>query len=229
MKNKKTFIISLGGSIIIPEPGIIDFEFLKKFHKLILKFINKENKFIIITGGGKTARLYQSAALKIKKLSHQDQDWLGIQATKLNAHLLKIIFAKKACPIIIENPLKKIDRKYLNKPIIFASGWQPGCSTDYVAVLLAKKFKVKEIINASNIAFVYDKKKKNVSEISWKNYKKAITGKWKPGLSTPFDPIASREAEKSGLTVTVIKGTDLKNLEKALQGEKFQGTIIGQN
>lgn len=51
--NSKTIVISLGGSIISPEFGKIDINFLKKFRKLILKFLKKRFKFIIIVGGGK--------------------------------------------------------------------------------------------------------------------------------------------------------------------------------
>jgi uridylate kinase len=223
---KETIVISLGGSIIVPEKGKIDVRFLKNFRSLILKLIRQKYRFLIITGGGKTCRMYLAAALKIAKLSIKQQDWLGIEATKINACLLKNIFQEKACSKILTDPFQEIDSGCSKKPIIIASGWKPGWSTDYVAVLLAKRFRAGKVINASNISFVYDKEKNNVSEISWKEYKKVIAKKWKPGLSTPFDPIASREAEKSGLTVAVIKGTNLKNLEKALSGKKFKGTII---
>ncbi len=41
----KTIIISLGGSIIIPDK--IDVEFLKKFKKIIYEFVDKGFKFVI--------------------------------------------------------------------------------------------------------------------------------------------------------------------------------------
>ena len=59
-------VISLGGSIIVPDK--INVEFLKDFKKLINDFVEKGNKAIIVCGGGKTARLYQNAASKISNL-----------------------------------------------------------------------------------------------------------------------------------------------------------------
>ena len=51
---QETIVISLGGSLIVPEE--IDVEFLKKFRDLILAQVEKGKKFVIITGGGKTCR-----------------------------------------------------------------------------------------------------------------------------------------------------------------------------
>jgi len=235
MPDEKIFVISLGGSIIIPEPGKIDFRFLKKFRQLVLKFIKKRWKFIIVVGGGKTCRLYQKAALKITKIPPEELDWLGIYATKLNAYLLKIIFEKEALPIILDNPYKKTKKELLKKPVIIASGWKPGWSTDYVTVLLAKRFGVKTIINASNISFLYEKdikiykEAKKISEISWPGYQKIIGKRWHPGTSFPFDPIAAKKAKKLNLKVIIVKGTNLENLEKVLASQKFKGTIIKNN
>ncbi|PIV45074.1 MAG: hypothetical protein COS25_01665, partial [Candidatus Nealsonbacteria bacterium CG02_land_8_20_14_3_00_37_10] len=76
---------------------------------------------------------------------------------KLNAYLLKIILGKEALSIILNNPYKKTKRELLKKSVVIASGWKPGWSTDYVTVLMAERFGVKTIINASNIPF-YTKK-----------------------------------------------------------------------
>ena len=224
MKNPKTIIISLGGSIISPSPGKVNVRFLKKFRKLILKYLKTGCRFIIVAGGGKVCRIYQKAAAKITKVPSDDMDWLGIHATRLNAHLLRTIFRKEVCPVVLDNPFKEVKKEFLKKPIIIASGWRPGCSTDYDSVLLAKRFKVKEIINAGNIPFAYNKdplKYKNtkpIKKISWKNYRKLIGSKWIPGLSTPFDPIAAKSAQKLKIRALIIKGTEIKNFEKVLLG-----------
>jgi uridylate kinase len=229
MNTQKTIVISLGGSIICPKSGEIDAIFLKKFRKMILKFLGKGYKFVIIAGGGKTCRLYQSAATKVVKLSDEDKDWLGIHATRLNAHLIRTIFREVAYPAVLKDPNKPIKK---NWKLLIASGIKPGWSTDYASTLYAEKFKIKEIINAGNVSFVYDKDPakyktaKIFENISWKNYRKLIPSKWTPGLSTPFDPIAAKLAEKLKIRVLMVKGTDIKNFEKALSNKKFTGTII---
>jgi len=229
MGNSKTIVISLGGSIISSRVGKININFLKKFRRLILKFLKKGFKFIIIVGGGKTCRLYQSAASKIAKLPNEDRDWLGIHTTRLNAHLLRTIFRKVAYPVILDEPKKPIKN---NWRLLIASGWRPGHSTDYIAVLLARRFKIKEIVNAGDVPFVYDKdpdiyqNARAFKEISWSDFRRIVGSKWSPGLSTPFDPVAAKLAQKLKIRVFIIKGTEIKNFEKLLLGKKFKGTII---
>lgn len=222
----KTIILSLGGSLICPND--FDFNFLKKFKQVIEEYVKKRCKFVIICGGGRLARIFQQIASKSSKLSNDELDWLGIHATKINAHLVKSIFDNNAEGFIMSNPNQKINFK---KNILIAAGWLPGCSTDYDAVLVAKNLDVKEIINMSNIDYVYDKdpKKykdaKKIEKISWGDYSKMISQKWKAGMNVPFDPIAAKEAQKSGMKVTII-GSDLKNFENLLEGKKFKGTVM---
>jgi uridylate kinase len=53
-----------------------------------------------------------------------------------------------------------------------------------------------------------------------------IPSEWDPGLSSPFDPVAAREAEKSNLEVAVINGAKLGEFENYLDGKPFVGTTI---
>jgi uridylate kinase len=234
MQNKNTYIISLGGSLIAPKAGI-DWKFLEKFKKLIVKQIKDDKKFVIITGGGCIARQYQEAAAKVSKLTNDDRDWLGIHTTRLNAHLIKTIFRKYAHPRINKNPNTKADlRKHFarGEKIMVAAGWRPGWSTDYVATILAKRLNAKTVINLSNIDYVYDKDPhkfkdaKKLEEVSWKDFRKLVGSKWDPGLNAPFDPVASKNAEELELKVVIMNGKNLDNLEKYFKGEKFRGTVI---
>ncbi|MBW2983566.1 UMP kinase [Candidatus Woesearchaeota archaeon] len=222
----KTIVISLGGSIIVPDK--VDIKFLKGFKSLIEKFVKKSYRFGIYCGGGKLARDYQKAASSVSKVSQTQLDWLGTHATWLNADLMVNIFGNIADTCFIIDPTKKIRSK---KKALIAGGWKPGWSTDYDAVLLAKNLGAKIIVNMTNVDYVYDKdpkKSKNakpIKETTWKGLRKLVGSKWKAGLNMPFDPIASKEAEKSKLSVAII-GKNLKNLEKLLKGKKFKGTII---
>lgn len=224
---EKLVIISVGGSLIVPDE--ISVNWLKKFKKIIEKYVKKNYKFIIIAGGGRTARKYQKAARAVTKLKIDDIDWLGIHCTRLNAHLLRTIFRDIAKHRVIKRPKEKIKFK---EKVLIAAGWKPGWSTDYIAVLLAKNFKVKKVINMTNINYVYDKDPKKfnnakpLKRISWDIYRKLIIDKWDPGLNTPFDPIASKEAQKLKLKVVIINGKKLKNFEKCLNEQNFNGTII---
>ena len=226
----KTIVISLGGSIIVP--GEIQVEFLKKFKEFILEFLKKDYRFIIVTGGGNVCRKYQEAASAITKVSDEDKDWIGIHATRLNAHLVRTIFKKEAYPVVLDSPLKKINSKGKEYRLFVASGWRPGWSSDYDAVLLAGRFKADKIINASNIDYAYDKdisKYKNakpIKEITWAKYRKIISSKWTPGMKVPFDPIASKMAQKLKITVIITRGTDLQNMKNILENKDYTGTVV---
>ena len=224
----KKFVISLGGSVICPKE--IDVKFLRRFYFFIKKEINRGLKFIIVAGGGHTARGYQKAISKIKKVSNEDKDWLGIEATKLNALLLKTILKKGSHPIIFDKRFKiKNFGKY---PIIIGSGWKPGWSTDFVTVQIAADFKIKPVILLGKPAYVYtanpdeNKNAKPIEKMSWEGYFKIIPKKWSPGLHAPVDPIAAKLAQKEKIPVIIAGGKDLKNFEKILKGEKFKGTIL---
>lgn len=225
---KDPIIFSLGGSLIVPDQ--IDAKFLKKFKHLIEKYIDQYRQFVIITGGGKTCRRYQQAAVAVNSPDDEDLDWLGIHASRLNGHLLRTIFRKHADPQMIANPTKMTPR---DAKILIGAGHKPGSSTDYVATLFAKAYNMKTVVNLSNIEYVYDKDPrkfddaKPLEKVSWADFRKIVGDKWTPGANLPFDPVASKLGEKLGLKVIVMKGTDLDNLEAYLDGQEFKGTVIG--
>ena len=229
-KSQETIVFSVGGSLIVPNEGI-DFDFLDKFNHFIRKHIKKGRKFFIVVGGGKTARHYRDAGKEvIGEVTEDDLDWLGIHATRLNAHLFRTIFQDIAHPRIIENYDKKLTN--WKEPIVIGAGWKPGWSTDYCAVTLAKDYKASVIINLSNIDWVYEKDPhiykdaKPIVETTWDYFEKIVGTEWSPGINAPFDPVASQLAKKIGLTVIITNGTDFKNLDNILNGEQFKGTVV---
>ncbi len=230
-KYKKSFVISLGGSIIIPDGGF-DIKFLKGFEKFIRKKIAAGLRFFIVCGGGSTCRKYRDAAAEVlgRKISDDDLDWLGIHSTRLNSHFIRTIFRDIAYPRVIDN-YYFIDKRPV-EPIVLAAGWKPGWSTDYNAVLLAQDYEVERIINLTNVSYVYDKDPKKHKDakprrrLSWDELVKIVGEKWIPGMYTPFDPIAAKLAKKLRLMVVVTDGKDLKNLDNVLEGRKFEGTVI---
>lgn len=221
-------IISLGGSIIVPDE--IDVDFLREFKSVIDKAVREGQEFLIITGGGRTARRYIDAVKNLGDIDREDQDWLGVHATRLNGHLLRTIFR--------QNSHKKIftdvhESSTASEPIIIGAGGRPGSSTDHQAVLFAQKYGSKLILNLSNIDYVYDKDPETnadarpLEKISWPEFRKIVGDKWDPGMNAPFDPVASSLAEKLGVEVIVMNGKPLDNLRNFLSGKDFKGTIIG--
>jgi uridylate kinase len=219
-------VLSLGGSLFCPNE--VDVLFLKKFKDFILKWIKNGKRFVIFVGGGKIARDYQEVGRKFK-IKSEDLDWIGISATLLNAQLLRTIFGKFAFEKVLNNPTEKISTK---KKIIIFGGWKPGWSTDFDAVVAAKTFGTKRVINLSNIDFVYDKDPrkfkgvKPLEKISFNELLKIVGNVWKPGANLPFDPKALKLAKEEKIKIIILNGKDFKNLEKVFLGGKFRGTIV---
>ncbi len=220
-------VVSLGGSLIVPDE--IDISYLQSFHDLIIEEIRKGFRFLLICGGGKTARRYQKAAGSVLRVTGDDLDWLGIHSTRLNAHLLRTIFRRVAHKEIITHPT---EHRIIREPLAVAAGWRPGWSTDYVAMRLADNYGIKRIINLSNIDYVYDSDPrkhihaKKILQMNWKEFRKLVGSRWDPGANVPFDPVAAKWGQKMGAEVAILNGRNLANVRKSIQGKKFQGTII---
>jgi uridylate kinase len=229
MKNREgqSHILSVGGSLIVP--GEVDVEFLKKFRALILQKVKKGDRFFIVCGGGKINTRYNEAARKITKISDENLDWIGIYASRFNAQLMRVLFGNLAYGEIIIDPTKKIKTA---KSIVIGAGYRPGWSTDYDAVMIAKKNGVKTVINLSNIEYAYtddprtNSKAKPIKNINWKDFRKIVGDAWKPRMNKPFDPIASKLAEGSKIKVIILNGKNTANLKNCLEGKKYKGTLI---
>jgi len=218
-------VMSIGGSLIVPNGGI-DTKFLSELNKFVRDELakNPNRQFFLIIGGGKIAREVIG-----HELTRDDLDWLGIHATKLNAHLVRTIFRDIAHPFIIKH--YEIIRKAV-EPVVVAAGWKPGWSTDYDAVLLCEDYNVKQMINLSNVAQVYDKDPndnkdaKPIKKMSWPDFRKLVGDEWIPGMNAPFDPVASQKAEEGGIKVVVMGGHDFQNIRNYFDGKEFLGTVI---
>lgn len=225
---KETIVFSLGGSVIIPKE--IDIKFLQRFRALIIEILPRYKKIIIVTGGGYICRVYQWAGGRVTKVSNTDLDWIGIAATRYNAELMRVIFSNYAYPKVIEDPTKKVKT---NKKLLIGCGWKPGCTSDKDAVLIAKTHSASLVVNLSDISYVYDKDPKKfhyarpITKMNWKEFFQIVGDNFKPGMNAPFDPEAAKLARRLKLKVVIMKGTDLGNLRKFLNGEEFNGTVIG--
>jgi len=225
---KKVIVLSLGGSLILPNE--IDFKFLKEFKKIILKNTRKY-KFIIVCGGGSIARKYISA-LKILNINEKFQNFSGISATRMNARFMNYFFninPEKGIP----HKMKQL-RKYVRKQDVVFCGaleYKPNQTSDSTAAEIAKYFKT-SFINLTNVPGLHNKNPlkhkdaKLIPNISWKEFDKmANKSKFKPGQHFVLDQTASKIIMKNKIS-TYIVGKNLNQLDNILHNKKFKGTII---
>ena len=228
-----TKVLSLGGSIVAPDGP--DAAFVKSFVSLARNWLGDDpaRRLIIVVGGGGPARAWQKAFRDILPGGEADadaQDWIGIMATRLNAQLVKAAF-RELCPQdVVQDPTAVA---VFGGRVLVAGGWKPGFSTDYDAVVLAERFQADTVVNLSNIAKVYTADPKTdpsatpIDSISWDDFRSMVGDEWSPGKNAPFDPVASRRAQESGIRVICAAGRDLENIDSILEGRPFAGTTIG--
>jgi uridylate kinase len=225
---KEVIVLSLGGSLIVPE--VVDPAWIDKFKKVILKLKNKY-KFVIVCGGGFVAREYITI-LQSEHKNKKQQSLAGIAVTRMNARIMMQVFgsiANKELPMEmkqVKNMLKKED-------VVFCGAlrYAPNQTSDSTAAQLAVYLKTK-FINITNIDGLYNdnpiknKNAKFIAQINWKDFeKRALAIKYKPGQHFVLDQKASVIIRKNKV-VTYIIGKNLKNLEGILKNKKFVGTTI---
>ncbi len=227
---KKVVVLSLGGSMIIPKD--INVKYLQKFKKL-LNSHTKKYKFVVVCGGGSTAREYINGLSK-EKISKKSfhQGLLGIATTRLNARFMTYFFGEDANKGIphdmqeVKNMLKIYD-------IVFCGAlrYAKKETSDGTSAKLANFFET-SFINLTNVNGLYDKdprkfKKVNlITKISWRKFHKIATSQgFKPGQHFVLDQSASKIILKNKITAYII-GNDLNQLDKVLKGKTFKGTLI---
>lgn len=225
---KKVIVLSLGGSLIVPEK--INFSFLNKFKHELRKHY-RTHKFVIVCGGGTIARKY----IEILKKDNESKLALskaGIMATRTNARLMMQFFGKEANDILPTNMKQVKDNLKKNNIVICgALRYTPNATSDTTAAKLANFLKT-EFINITNIKGLYsanpftNKSAKFIPYESWKDFeKRALKIPHKAGQHFVLDQSAAVLIRKHK-TKTYIIGPNTNNLENILKGKKFIGTLI---
>ena len=228
---KKVVVLSLGGSLIIPEQ--VDVSYLESFRNVIRKNTGKY-KFIIVCGGGSIARKYISALRDIG-INETLQSLSGISATRMNARFMSYFFN--------QNPEKGIPQKmndihkYLrNQSIVFCGAleYRPNQTSDSTSAEIAEHFKT-FFINLTDVNGLYDKNPKKfknakfIPEISWVDFDKLANGiKYKPGQHFVLDQTAAKIILRKKIPTYII-GKNAKQLDNLLNMRRFVGTKICGN
>ncbi len=225
---KKVAVLSLGGSLIIPED--VDFSYLKDFKKTI-KSNSKNFKFIIVCGGGSIARKY-IAALEKEKISEHYQSLAGISATRTNARFMSYFFNQDS-EAGIPQKMEQIHHYLRKQNIVFCGAleYKPNQTSDSTSAQVAKHFK-SVFINLTDVPGLHDKNPKKfkdakfIPKISWKEFHEMASKlEYKPGQHFVLDQKASKIILEEKIP-TYILGKDLKQLNNLLHGKNFRGTEI---
>jgi len=228
---KKVIVLSLGGSLIIPD-NRIDNGVLEDFKEVLNKNSDKY-KFVVVCGGGSIARTYIKGleTSKARNKKHL-QTLLGISTTRTNARFMTYFFGKDANQGI-PHEIKEVHNSIEKNNIVFCGAlrYSKDQTSDATAATLARSFNT-YFINLTNVSGLYDKNPKKfkdakfIPEISHDDFYK-ITKKieFKPGQNFVLDQKAAQIIKKYKIR-TYILGPIMKDLDNLLNKEYFIGTII---
>ncbi len=228
-RGKENLVISIGGSILLPDDE--DISELMKLAKMLQKNSQERNLYLVV-GGGKTARRYINWGRKLKA-DEATLDELGIATSRLNARLLIIALEGDVYPVPAEN-FDEAMSSGNHYSIVTMGGTHPGHTTDAVAAMLAERLNSDRMINATSVDGVYTedpKKDENAEKLERVDYDKLIdivtSNEHTAGPNVVLDPLAAKIIKRAKIKTYILDGRDLSSLERAIQEEKFTGSIIG--
>ena len=220
------YVISLGGSLIVDEK--VNVKFLLDFKRTLE---NLNEKFVVVTGGGSTARLYINA-LEEAGASKKVQGLNGIEIVRFHARFLMQLFSRQANRKLPRN--LKVIKNLLKKSKIVVVGalrFKEDNTSDGTAAMIASYLRCK-FINVTNVKGLYDKDPRKskgarmIKRIKARDFE-GIARKihYKPGQHFVLDQNAAKLIAKNKIR-TYIVGDDLTNLKRLILGKKFIGTEI---
>jgi len=220
-------VVSVGGSILIPDKD--DSSYIRELSEMLRSLVAETN-IVVVCGGGKISRYYANTGRELGGNTYQ-LDELGIMITRANAGLLRIALGNLS---VEEIPVEPERAAHLSSPgkIVVMGGTVPGHTTDAVSAMIAKAWNADRIINATSVDAVYSEDpRKNpdaerFSEMTIDELKNIVYSEHGAGNSSVFDPLGIKIAKENQIDIIIVDGRDLKELENAIRGSNFRGTIV---
>lgn len=221
-------MISLGGSILVKDEG--DAEYIKGLVSRLIE-LGPDHRFIMITGGGRTARKYIHIGRELGA-TEAVLDSIGIQATLIHAWTVISALDGKAYP----RPISSIDEAVIataSFPFVIGGGTHPGHTTDTVAALIAERWGADIFLNltAVNGAYTSDPNKdpdaEKIPEMTSSELVELVSStRSGAGSHSVMDPVASSIIHRASIPTCIMEGRDIMSVISAIKGEPFDGTVI---
>ncbi len=222
----KRIVVKLSGNVF---KEAIEKSDLEPFIDLFSELRRKGMSFVLVAGGGKTARRYIAAAREMGA-DESTLDETGIAVTRLNATLLIVGF-KGLAYSSVPTSLSEIAEAFDKKGLVITGGLHPGQSTNATACLIAERIRADLFLNATSVAGVYTKDPnlhKNARML-----KTVTVPQLRDMLSTSFmgagtydlmDLVALKIIERSHIPSRIILSSP-PTIKQALEGSET-GTLL---
>lgn len=228
MSTRGRVAISVGGSIAAPDD--LDTSLLKGLAR-VLKDASRRRDLLVVVGGGRLSRRYIASARALGA-DEGSLDWVGIDATRLNARLVIAALGDAAyhgVPQDFGEALTAV-RTF---PIVVMGGTHPGHTTDAVTAMLAEVARAEVLLILTNVDGVYtadpkvDPDARRLDRITASELI-GIVGSQSASAGSPgvVDPMAARILQRSRIPTKVLDGRDLEGVRAALGDRAFKGTLV---
>lgn len=221
-------VLSLGGSIIKRDED--DVRYLNDIRALLMG-LKKDISFIIVTGGGRTARDH----IRLGRDLGADEttlDRMGIAATRLNSWLIISLLGDRCYPI----PFQSIEEALKGAAgfrFVVGGGTHPGHTTDAVSAMIAERWKADMFINLTAVNGAYtsdpnvDQNAEKIDEMSSSELISLVSStEKKAGSHSVMDPMAAEVIHRAGIKTAILNGRDLGSLADCIDERSFDGTRI---
>jgi uridylate kinase len=223
-------VVSVGGSVLLT--GERDREYLSRLAELVRR-VGAERPLVVTVGGGRTAREYIRIGRELG-LTEIELDEIGIDVTRLNARLLAALVgppAPAAPPTTVAAAVHEVNQA---SPIVMG-GTEPGHTTDGVAALVAARLRAERLVNATNVAGLYDRDPRagpgarRIAHASWTEFSTIVDASVRGGAGENFlfDRLGAQTLARADIPLAIVDGRDIANLEAAIRGSRFEGSWVG--
>ena len=221
-------VLSLGGSIIKRDED--DVQYLNDIRALLMG-LNEDISFIIVTGGGRTARDH----IRLGRDLGADEttlDRMGIAATRLNSWLIISLLGDRCYPVPFQS-IEEALKGAAGFQFVVGGGTHPGHTTDAVSAMIAERWKADLFINLTAVNGAYtsdpnvDENAEKIDEMSSSELISLVSStEKKAGSHSVMDPMAAEVIHRAGIKTSILNGRDLGSLADCIDERSFDGTRI---
>jgi uridylate kinase len=221
-------VFALGGSVVVPEN--IDYTYIRRFADFATR-LSKKHQIVIVVGGGRTARRAISKA-KEDGANQVECDYAGIDASRENAKMLIDALDGNANSDVPQDFISA-KREFEDGKIVVMGGTEPGHSTDAVAIIIGEYIDANIIFKITDVDGIYDKDPQKFDDakryefLSLDKLQEMVLGlSQEAGKYELVDMVGVKILQRSGIKCIALSGHDFDNIDKAIEGKKFTGTVI---
>ena len=203
---------------------------LREVAEVISRKASQGFRLAVVVGGGRRARDYIELGRDLG-LSEGVLDMLGIEMSRVNALLLASLVGGVAY-LPIPRSVEEFLRAWSTGKVVVLGGLQPGQSTNAVAALVAELVRADLLINATDVAGIYDSNPKEnpnaklLKEVRAEVLEGMLRSEELAGLYELFDRVAINIVKRSRVPLVFLSAYDVKSLEGAIEGGEFTGTQV---